>query len=127
MPRLGSAAVVGRPVGLAAAGYRVGEHLVLLADAGVAEVSRGTSVLGPGRRAELVQAVVAGRVHNLRLAAGLARDHALTERPARRAAFYSALAGRIRRGRRRGCRGRRRTGERGRVGTPGGLRRGAPK
>src|SRR6202011_395131 len=61
MPRLGSAAVVGRPVGLAAGGDRVVEHLVLLAHAGVAEVSRGTAVRGPGRRAELVEAVVAAR------------------------------------------------------------------
>src|SRR5580704_18491519 len=42
MPRPGSAAVVGRPVGLAAGCDRVVEHLVLLARAGVAEVSRGT-------------------------------------------------------------------------------------
>src|ERR1035438_9313583 len=40
----GSAAVVGRPVGLAAAGERVGEHLVLLGGGGVAELRRVAAV-----------------------------------------------------------------------------------
>src|SRR5580700_9408870 len=128
MPRLGSAAVVRRPVGLAAAGDRVVEHLVLLAHAGVAEVSRGTAVRGPGGRTELVQAVVAGRVHDLSLTAGLAGDHALSERPAA-AYFGGALGGRSCRGGLRrgdlGRRGRRWPEKRGRAGNPRGLDRDA--
>src|SRR6185437_10190866 len=53
-----SAAVVGGPVGLAALRHRVVEHPVLLRDAGVPEVAGRTAVRGPGRRAELIQAVV---------------------------------------------------------------------
>src|ERR1700722_18265609 len=132
MPRPGSAAVVGRPVGLTAAGDRVVEHPVLLARAGVAEVSRRTAVRGPGRRAELVEAVVAGRVHDLGLTAGLAGNHALSERPARsRAAarLHGALGGRRRRGSLRrgglGHRDRRRPEKRRRSGNPRGLDRDA--
>jgi enoyl-CoA hydratase/carnithine racemase len=72
----GSAAVVGGPVGLTAPGERVVEHLVLLGHAGVTEVGRAAAVRLPGRLAELVQAVVAAGVHGLRVAAGLAGDHA---------------------------------------------------
>src|SRR6185437_15304945 len=58
----------------------VGEHLVLLGDAGVAEAGRVAAVRGPGRGAELVEAVVAAGVHDLAVAAGLTGDDARLER-----------------------------------------------
>jgi enoyl-CoA hydratase/carnithine racemase len=78
----GSAAVVGGPVRLAALGERAGEHLVLLGHAGVAEVGGVPAVRGPGRGAELVQAVVARGVHDLGVPARLAGDDARAERAA---------------------------------------------
>src|ERR1700722_11938435 len=112
-----SAAIVGRPVGLPASGQGVGEHLVLLPHAGVAEVRCGTAVRGPCRGAELVQAVVARGVHHLGVAAGLAGDHARAERSARRAAGVRRGARdglRHRSGGHRASRGRRRLSDRSR-------------
>src|ERR1700722_17433529 len=77
-----SAAVVRCPVGLAAGGESVSEHLVLLGDRSVSEVGRVAAVGGPGPRAELIQPAVAGRVHDLRVAAGFPGDDALAERAA---------------------------------------------
>src|SRR5215469_4032276 len=57
----------------------------------MAEVSGVAAVGDPGRLAELVQAVMAGSVHDLRVAAGLASDHARTERPTRRAAGIAGV------------------------------------
>jgi len=64
-----SAAVVRRPRARAERGVRLGEHLVLLRDRGVAEVVRVAAGCGPGGRGELVQAIVPGRVHHLTVAA----------------------------------------------------------
>src|SRR5579859_5964995 len=77
---LRSAAVVGSPVVLAALGERGGEHRVLLGHGGMAELGGAAAVGDPGGLAELVEAVVAGGVPDLRVAAGLAGDHAGAER-----------------------------------------------
>src|ERR1700678_2063936 len=75
-----SAAVVRRPVGLAARRDGVVEHLVLLRHGGVTELGRAAAVFHPGRLAELVQPVVAARVRDLSVAAGLRGDDAGLER-----------------------------------------------
>lgn len=73
------APIIGAPVALAILRHGVGKHLILLIGSGVPE-GRGAATVGfPGAFTELIEAIVTGAVHDLTVAAGLSRNHALLE------------------------------------------------